>query len=98
MANEAPLKLTDIQQMLGNMGRGVQNALPPSLAFFMGSQVDGGPRMNPNAIDPRRLPFSDVSPQLRDQRQHSLANPGQHNPFSVFGAIDTLNRQTNTQK
>lgn len=93
MPDGAPLKYIDIQNMLGNGVRGAQNALPPSLAFMLGSQI---PPAASTGIDPRRLPFNDVSPQLRDQRQLSLANPPQQNPFSVFGAIDQLNRNSNT--
>lgn len=92
MANQAPLKLIDIQAMLGN---GMRAMTPNSLAFMAPSGIPGA---ETTGIDPRRLPFSDISPQLRDQRQHSLANPPQNNAFSIFGAIDALNRQANTQR
>lgn len=95
MPDGAPLKYIDIQQGLGNMKRGVQNRLPPSLAFFLGSQIPGAVQ---TGIDPRRLPFADMSPQLRDQRQYSLANPPQNNPFGVFGAADLLRQNANTAK
>lgn len=95
MPEGQPLKYLDIKNAMTGAANTVQNALPPSLAFLMGSQIPGAVQ---TGIDPRRLPFADVSPQLRDQRQHSLANPPQSNPFSIFGAIDALQRQANTSK
>ena len=95
MSNGAPLKYIDIQNALSGAANTVQNALPPSLAFLMGSQIPGAVQ---TGIDPRRLPFADVSPQLRDQRQYSLANPAQNNPFSIFGAVDQLRQNANTAK
>lgn len=94
MPENAPLKYIDIQNILGNaMRRGANAVTPSSLAFMIPSGIPGA---ETTGIDPRRLPFADVSPQLRDQRQFSLANPPQQNAFSLQGAIDNLrpgNRQ-----
>lgn len=91
MADKAPMKYIDIKDAA--MG-GLRQMAPGSLAFFLGSGIPPVPA----DFDRRRLPFSDVSPLLRDQRQRqSLAVP-QNNPFSIFGAVDMLNRNANTFK
>jgi hypothetical protein len=86
---QVPLKYTDIKDAIGG---GIRSMTPDSLAFLLGSQI---PAASTTGIDPRRLPFNDVSPQLRDQRQFSLANPPQNNPFSVLGAAGQLQRNAN---
>jgi|COG998Drversion2_1049125.scaffolds.fasta_scaffold1841988_1 hypothetical protein len=86
---QAPLKYTDIKDAIGS---GIRSITPASLAFMLGSQI---PAASTTGIDPRRLPFNNISPQLRDQRQYSLANPTQNNPFSVFGAAGQLQRNAN---
>jgi len=91
-STQAPTKFIDIKDKVGEALRGMT---PDSLAFFLGSQI---PSAQGTGIDPRRLPFNDVSPQLRDQRQQSLANPQQQNPFSIFGAINALNANANARK
>ena len=88
---KAPLKLIDIKAMLD---QGIRGATPNSLAFFLGSQL---PTPASLGIDPRRIAFNDVSPQLRDQRQRQAAGQP-NNPFSLFGAINNLNRIANTPK
>lgn len=93
-APNEPLKLTHIQDMLNSR---LQQMTPSSLAFMLAPETRGIPEV-PAGFDPRRLPFNDIPMQLRDQRQYSLANPPQNNPFSAFGAVDNLNRMTNTLK
>lgn len=92
MPQNAPLKYIDIKQGAGDMLRGMT---PDSLAFFLGSQI---PAAEGTGIDPRRLPFNDVSPQLRDQRQRLAGQVPQNNPFSLAGAMEQLQRQANTPK
>ena len=91
MADGAPLKLIDIQDSLS---RGARAMTPDSLAFYLGFQ-DINPA--PAGFDRRRLPFGDISPQLRDQRQASLAMP-QNTPFSAMQAANLLQRQANLPK
>lgn len=86
-----PLKYMDLKNMLM---QGVRGVTPNSLAFMLPSQIPPVPQN----MDPRRIPFNDVSPQLRDQRQLSLANPSQHNPFSAFGAVANVRNNANTPK
>jgi hypothetical protein len=90
---EAPTKFIDIKDKARNAARAIT---PDSLAYYLGFQDI--PPAQGTGIDPRRLPFNDIPLLLRDQRQASLANPPQNNPFSIFGAIDNLNRVTNTPK
>lgn len=89
---KAPTKFIDIKD---TVGKGLRAITPDSLAFLLASQI---PPAESTGIDPRRLQFSDISPQLRDQRQQSLANPAQNNAFSVFGAYDALNRNVRTPR
>lgn len=93
MAEKAPLKYIDIQ---GMMDAGIRKATPDSLAFLLSNQTRGIPDV-PAGFDQRRLPFADVSPLLRDQRQHQLLYPPQNNPFSASLAETLLNRRANTR-
>jgi hypothetical protein len=87
---QAPTKLIDIQQRAREM-------TPESLAFYMGLSPQIPPAES-TGIDPRRLPFNDISPQLRDQRQRQFQNPQQNTPFSLAGLINQLHAQTNTPR
>lgn len=87
----APLKYTDIKKMLR---RQVDNLTPEALEFFLGSQI---PPTQPG-IDPRQIPFNDVSPELRDQRQRQFLNPGQNTPFSIAGGAARVRQNANTPK
>ena len=89
---DAPLKYIDIKDRIINPA--FRAMTPSSLAFMLSPETRGIPAVPPG-FDQRRLPFADVPMVLRDQRQHSLANPPQNNPFSVFGAYDTLKRNAN---
>jgi len=91
MPQNAPLKYVDIKDQIGS---GVRSMTPDSLAFFLGSQIPG----TQPGIDPRRLPFADVSPQLRDQRQRLMGQVPQNNPFSLAEAMKHLQVQANTPK
>jgi hypothetical protein len=86
---QAPLKFIDMKAKAGELMRSMT---PDSLAFLLSSQI---PPAESAAIDPRRIAFNDISSLLRDQRQHSLANPPQNNPFSIFGAAGQLQRNAN---
>ncbi len=89
-----PVKFMDIKRQAN---KGIVALTPSSLAFMLAPETRGIPDV-PAGFDPRRLPFADVPILLRDQRQHSLANPPQNNPFSVFGAESQLRRNRNKQK
>jgi hypothetical protein len=75
-----------------NKARGMH----PSLAFMLGSGI---PDASTTGVDPRQLPFADISPQLRDQRQQLASQvPSGNNPFSLATAINSLQRQANTPR
>jgi len=101
---QAPLKLIDIQSMLSNGYRAGANMLPPSLAFLAnGGNPSGIPQAQtdpnqPGFVNPRHLPFNDIPPQLRDQRQQLAAQVPQSNPFSLAGAMEQLQAQANTPR
>ena len=91
MADGAPLKYIDIKNMIRP---GIQAMTPSSLAFMLSPETRGIPAV-PQGFDARRLPFSDVSLALRDQRQNQLLNPRTNNPFSVFVGEQNLRRLKN---
>lgn len=94
MPGNAPLKYLDI---LNAVRPAIRQATPASLAFMLSPETRGIPEV-PADFDRRRLPFADIPMLLRDQRQHSLANPPQNTPFSIFNAIHDVRTMTNTPK
>ena len=91
MADKAPLKWIDIKSAINS---GINSVTPGSLAFMLSPETRGIPEV-PAEFDQRRLPFSDIPMQLRDQRQYSLANPESLNPFSAEGALRQLQQRKN---